>query len=50
MYEHRYKYGKQKATMSVEEFRQKLKAANIRLKPKAFLVLLGHSGVRKSAR
>ncbi len=48
MYEHRYKYGKQKAIMSLEEFREKLEAANIKLEQKAFLVLLWHSGVRKS--
>jgi integrase len=48
MYEHRYKYGKQKAIMSVEEFKEKLEAANIKLEQKAFLILLWHSGVRKS--
>jgi hypothetical protein len=41
MYEHRYKYGKQKAIMSVEEFKEKLEAANIRLEQKAFLVYCG---------
>jgi len=34
--------------MSVEEFREKLEAAKIKLEQKAFLVLLWHSGVRKS--
>lgn len=48
MYEHRYKYGKQKAIMSVEQFKQKLEAAKIRPEQKAFLVLLWHCGVRKS--
>jgi hypothetical protein len=38
MYEHRYKYGKQKAIMSVEEFKEKLEASNIRLEQKAFLI------------
>jgi integrase len=48
MYEHRYKYGKQKTTMTVEEFRDKLKASQIKFEQKAFLVLLWHSGARKS--
>jgi len=34
--------------MSVEDFKQKLESAEIRLEQKAFLVLLWHSGVRKS--
>jgi hypothetical protein len=38
VYEYRYKYCKQKAIMSVEEFKEKLEAANIRLEQKAFLV------------
>jgi hypothetical protein len=48
MYEHRYKYGKQKAIMTVEEFKEKLEASQVKLEQKAFLVLLWHSGARKS--
>jgi hypothetical protein len=48
MYEHRYKYGKQKAIMTVENFREKLDASQVKLEQKAFLVLLWHSGARKS--
>jgi hypothetical protein len=48
MYEHRYKYGKQKAIMTVENFKEKLEAAEVKLEQKAFLVLLWHSGARKS--
>jgi hypothetical protein len=48
MYEHRYKYGKQKALMTVENFREKLEISQLKLEYKAFLVLLWHSGARKS--
>jgi len=48
MYEHRYKHGKQKDIMSVEEFREKLEKSSLSLEKKAYLVLLWHTGVRKS--
>jgi integrase len=48
MYEHRYKYGKQKEIMSVDEFREKLESSDLDLEQKAFIVLLWHTGVRKS--
>jgi hypothetical protein len=48
MYEHRYKCGKQKAIMTVENFREKLEISRLKLEYKAFLVLLWHSGARKS--
>jgi integrase len=48
MYEHRYKYGKQKTITSVEEFKQKLEAQKISPEQRALLVLLWHCGVRKS--
>jgi hypothetical protein len=48
MYEHRYKYGKQKAIITVENFREKLEISQLKLEHKAFLVLLWHSGARKS--
>jgi hypothetical protein len=48
MYEHRYKFGKQKTIMTVENFREKLDISELKLEHKAFLVLLWHSGARKS--
>jgi len=48
MYEHRYKYGKQKAILPVENFKEKLEISQLKLEHKAFLVLLWHSGARKS--
>jgi ABC-type uncharacterized transport system ATPase component len=48
MYEHRYKYGKQKVIMTVESFKEKLEASEVKLEQRAFLVLLWHSGARKS--
>lgn len=35
MYEHRYKYGKQKAIMTVEEFKEKLEASRVKPEQKA---------------
>ncbi|MCW4044848.1 MAG: hypothetical protein NWE94_04955 [Candidatus Bathyarchaeota archaeon] len=48
MYEHRYKHGKQKAIMTVETFKEKLENSQLGLEQKAYLVLLWHSGARKS--
>lgn len=48
MYEHRYKYGKQKNIMSIEEFKEKLESSNLCLEKEAYVVLLWHTGVRKS--
>lgn len=48
MCEHRYKYGKQKTIMTVEEFRDELKASQIKFEQKAFLVLLWHSEREKA--
>lgn len=48
MYEHRYKYGKQKAIMTAENFKEKLEISQLIMEHKAFLVLLWHSGARKS--
>jgi hypothetical protein len=48
MYERRYKCGKQKAIMTVEEFKNKLDASQVKFDQKAFPVLLWHSGARKS--
>jgi hypothetical protein len=48
MYEHRYEYGKQKAIMTVENFKEKIEISQVKLEQKAFLVLLWHSGARKS--
>ncbi len=48
MYEHRYKHGKQKQIMSLDEFREKLDKSPAPLAHKTFCVLLWHTGVRKS--
>ena len=48
MYEHRYKYGKQKTIVTVENFRERLEGSQLKLEQKAFLVLLWHSGAQKS--
>jgi integrase len=48
MYEHRYKYRKQKAIMTVERFHKLLEISPLKLEQKAYLVLLWHSGARKS--
>ena len=48
MYEHKYKYGKQKAIMQVEIFAEKLETSGLGLEQKAYLVLLWHTGARKS--
>ena len=48
MYEHRYKYGKQKAIMTFESFREKIEIFPLKLEQKAYLVLLWHSGDLKS--
>ena len=49
LYEHRYKHGKQKEIMTLQQFQKAfLEAAEVPLSWKAFIVLLWHTGVRKS--
>jgi len=48
MHEHKYRHGKQTNLMSVEEFKEKLEHSRLSLEKKAYLVLLWHTGVRKS--
>jgi hypothetical protein len=48
MYKHRYKYGKQKAIMTVKKFRELLEIFPLNLEQKAYIVVLWHSGTRKN--
>ncbi len=48
LYPHRFKFGKQKAIMTLDTFKAKLEASNLSLAKKAFVVLLWHTGARKS--
>jgi hypothetical protein len=41
MYEHRYKYGKQKVIMTVGNFKDKLEAAEVKLSRRRFLFCCG---------
>ena len=51
MYEHRYKHGKQKEIMTLEDFKLRIQDADAlgcKLSHLAFTIILWHTGVRKS--